>query len=89
MICWLCNDKGNDEISSDSFLSKLGLHDIDVVVYSSRIWYRHVESSKGWIAKVCKLDVVAQHEVLLDDMTERSLEWIMLILRIAQSGEVV
>ena len=48
MIRWICNVKANDEISSDSLLSKLGLQDIDVVLRSSRMrWYGHVERSKG------------------------------------------
>ena len=78
MICWICNVKANDEVSSDSLLSKLGLQAIDVVLRSSRMrWYGHAERSKGWIAQVCKLNIVAQRrsgkprkswdEVLLDD----------------------
>ena len=78
MIRWICNVKANDQVSSDSLLSKLGLQDIDVVLRSSRMrWYGHVERSKGWIAQVCKLNIVAQKrsgkprkswdEVLLDD----------------------
>ena len=78
MIRWICNVKANDEVSSDSLLSKLGLQDIDVVLRSSRMrWYGHVERSKGWIAQVRKLNIVAQKrsgkprkswdEVLLDD----------------------
>ena len=70
--------KANDEVSSDSLLSKLGLKDIDVVLRSSRMrWYGHVERSQGWIAQVRKLNIVAQKrsgkprkswdEVLLDD----------------------
>ena len=78
MIRWICNVKANDEVSSDSLLSKLGLQDIDVVLRSSRMrWYGHVERSKGLIAQVRKLNIVAQKrsgkprkswdEVLLDD----------------------
>ena len=78
MIRWICNVKVNDEVSSYSLLSNLGLQDIDVVLRSSRMrWYGHVERSKGWIALVRKLNVVAQKrsgktrkswdEVLLDD----------------------
>ena len=37
MIRWICNVKANDEVSSDSLLSKLGLQDIDVVLRSSRM----------------------------------------------------
>ena len=56
MIRWICNVKANDEVSSDSLLSKLGLKDIDVVLRSSKMrWYGHVERSKGWIAQVRKL----------------------------------
>ena len=58
---WICNVKANDEVSSDSLLSKLGLQDIDVVLGSSRMrWYGHVERSKGWTAQVRKLNIVAQ-----------------------------
>ena len=32
MIRWICKIKANDEVSSDSLLSKLGLQDIDVVL---------------------------------------------------------
>ena len=61
IIRWIYNVKANDEVSSDSLLSKLGLQDIDVVLHSSRTrWYGHVERSKGWIAQVCKLNIVAQ-----------------------------
>ena len=78
MIRWICNVKANDEVSSDSHLSKLGLQDIDVVLRSSRMrWHGHVERSKGWIAQVRKLNIVAQKrsgkprkswdKVLLDD----------------------
>ena len=78
MIHWMCNVKVNDEVSSYSLLSKLGLQDIDVVLSSSRMrWYGHVERSKGWNARVCKLNIVAQRrsgkprksgdEVLSDD----------------------
>ena len=61
MIRWICNVKANDEVSSDYFLSKLRLQDIDVVLCSSRMrWYGHVEHSKGWISQVRKLNIVAQ-----------------------------
>ena len=34
---------------------------LDVVLCTSRMrWFGHVECSTGWIAKVCKLNVVAQ-----------------------------
>ena len=78
MMCWICNFKANDEGSSDSLLSKLGLQDIDVVLRSSKMrWYGHVERIKGFISQVRKLNVVAQNtssklrkswdELLLDD----------------------
>ena len=58
---WICNVKANDQVSSDSLLSKLGLQDIDVVLRSSRMkWYGLVEHSKGWISQVRKLHVVVQ-----------------------------
>ena len=76
VIRWNCN--ANDEISSDSLRSKLGLQDIDVVLRSSWMrWFGHVERSKGWISQLRKLNLVAQKrsgkpreswdEVLLDD----------------------
>ena len=78
MIRWICNVKAKDEVSSDSLLSKLGIQDFDVVLCTSRMrWFGHVERSTGWIAKVRKLNVVAQKrpgrpkntwdEVLMDD----------------------
>ena len=61
MIRWIFIVKANDEVSSDSLLSKLGLQDIDVVLRSSGMrWYGHVERSQGWIVKVRKLNKVAQ-----------------------------
>ena len=76
MIRWICNVKAKDEVSSDSLLSKLGIQDLDVVLGRMR-WFGHVERSTGWIAKVRKLNVVAQkrpgrlkktcNEVLVDD----------------------
>ena len=42
---------------------KLGIQDfnVDVVLRTSRMrWFGHVERSTGWIAEVCKLNVVAQ-----------------------------
>ena len=71
MMCWICNFKANDEVSSDSLLSKLGLQDIYVVLFSSKMrWY-------DFISQVRNLNVVAQNrsgklrkssdEVLLDD----------------------
>ena len=80
MICWICYDKANDEVSSDSLLSKLGLQDNRCDCSSRMRWYGHVERSKGWIAQVRKLNIVAQKrsgkprkswdEVLLDDRKE-------------------
>ena len=61
MILWICNVKAKDEVSSDSFLTKLGIQDLDVVLRTSRMrWFGHVERSTGWISEVRKLNVVAQ-----------------------------
>ena len=61
MICWICNVRAKDEVSSDSLLTKLGIQDLDVVLRTSRMrWFGHVERSTGWIAEVRKLNVVAQ-----------------------------
>ena len=61
MICWICNVRAKDEVSSDSLLTKLGIQDLDVVLRTSRMrWFGHVERSAGWIAEVRKLNVVAQ-----------------------------
>ena len=47
--------------SSASLLTKLDIQDLDVVLRTSRMrWFGHVERSTGWIAEVCKLNVVAQ-----------------------------
>ena len=60
MMCWICNFKANDEVSSDSLLSKLGLQDIYVVLrYSKKRWYGHVERVEGFISQVRNLNVVA------------------------------
>ena len=78
MMRCICNFKANDEVSSDSHLSKLGLQDIDAVLCSSKKrCYGHVERIKGFISQVCNLNVVAQNrsdklrkswdEVLLND----------------------
>ena len=48
MICWICNVKAKDEVSSDSLLSKLGNQDLDMVLRTSRMrWFGHVERSTG------------------------------------------
>ena len=61
MIRLICNVKAKDEVSSDPLLSKLDIQDFDVVLRTSRMrWFGHVERSTGWIAKVRKLNVVAQ-----------------------------
>ena len=61
MIRWICNVRAKDEVSSDSLFTKLGIHDLDVVLRTSRMrWFGHVEHSTGWIAEVRKLNVVAQ-----------------------------
>ena len=60
VMCWICNFKANDEVSSDSLLSKLGLQDIYVVFRSSKMrWDGHVERIKGFISQVRNLNVVA------------------------------
>ena len=62
MMCWIYNFKANDEVSSDSLLSKLGLQDIDAVLRSSKMrWYGHVNGIKGFISQVRELNVVAQN----------------------------
>ena len=77
-IHWFCNVKVRDEFILDSLLSKPGIQDLDVEPRTSRIrWLGYVERSTGWIAKVSKLNVVAQKrrsrptkicdEVLVDD----------------------
>ena len=89
MIRWICNVKAKDEVSSDSLLSKLDIQDLDMVLRTSRMkWFGHVERSTGWIAKVRRLNVVAQKRPSRPKkpgmkcwwMTERSLEWILLTL---------
>ena len=53
----------NDEVSSDSFLSKLGIRDLDVVIHISRMrWFGHVERSTGWIAEVRKTNCSSTEE---------------------------
>ena len=61
MIRWICNVNAKDEVSSDSLVSKLGIQNLDMVLCTSRMrWFGQVERSTGWIAKVRKLNVVAQ-----------------------------
>ena len=85
MICWICNVKAKDEVSSDSLLSKLAIRDLDVVLCTSWVrWFGHAEHSTGWIAEVCKLNVIAQKrpgrhrktwdEVLVDDKKELGID---------------
>ena len=63
MIRWICNVKAKDKVSSDSLLSKLGIQDLNMVLFTSRMrWFGQVECSTGWIAKVRKLNVVAEEE---------------------------
>ena len=58
VIRWIYNVEANDEVSSDSLLSKLGLQDIDVVLCFSRmVWTRRVQQR---LDQVRKLKVVAQ-----------------------------
>ena len=84
MIRWICNVKAKDEVSSDSLLLKLGIQDL--VLCTSRMrWFGHVERSTGWIAKVHKLNVVAQKrprrpkktwdEVLVDDRKKLGMDF--------------
>ena len=88
MIRWICNVKAKDEVSSDSLLSKLGIQDLNMVLRTSRMrWFGHVERSTGWIAKVRKLNDVAQRrpgrpkktwdelEVLVDDRKELGMDF--------------
>ena len=99
MIRWICNVKAQDEVSSDSLLTKLGIQDLDVVLRTGRMrWFGHVQRSTGWIREVCKLNVVAQKrsgrprkswdEVIKNDRKKLDI-WTMLTLRIALSGEDV
>ena len=80
MIRWICNVKAKDEVSSDF------LQDLDMVLRTSRMrWFGHVERSTGWIAKVRKLNVVAQKrpgrpkktwdEVLVDDRKKLGMDF--------------
>ena len=48
----------NDKVCSHSLLSKLGIHDVEVVLRTSRMrWFGHVERSVGWISQVRKLNL--------------------------------
>ena len=86
MIRWICNVKAKDEVSSDTLISKLGIQDLDMVLRTSRVrWFGYVERSTGWIAKVRKLNVVAQKrpgrpkktwdEVLVDDRKKLGMDF--------------
>ena len=86
MIRWICNVKAKDQVSSDSLLSKLGIQDLEMVLRTSGMrWFGHVERSTGWIAKVRKLNVVAQKrpgrpkktwdEVLVEDRKKLGMDF--------------
>ena len=61
VVRWICDVKANDEVSSGSLLSRLGLRGVDVVLRSGGVgWCGHVERCEGWIAHVRGLDMVAQ-----------------------------
>ena len=62
MICWICNVKAQDEVSSDTLLPKLGIQSLNIMLRTSRMrHFRHdVESSTDWIAKFRKLKQVAR-----------------------------
>ena len=86
MTCWICNVKAKDQVSSDFLFSKLGIQDLDMVLCNSRMrWFGHIECSTGWIAKVFKLNVVAQkrpgrpkktcNEVLVDDRKKLGMDF--------------
>ena len=46
MICWICNVKAKDEVSSDSNLSMLGIQDLVIMLRTNRMrWFGHVERS--------------------------------------------
>ena len=55
------------------------------------MWFGHVKHSTGWIVEVrktnCSCTEVIPHGLKCWWMTERSLEWILLTLRIVLSGE--
>ena len=58
IIRWMCNVKANYNIHSDSLFSKLGIQNVEVVLYNSRIrWFGHVERSTGWISQMQKLEL--------------------------------
>ena len=45
MVCWICNVRAKDEVSSDSLLTKLGIQDLDVVFRNSRMrWFGHAQA---------------------------------------------
>ena len=86
MMCWICNFKANDEVSSDSLLSKLGLQDIDVVLRSSKMRrYGHEERIKGFISQVRKLNYLhsidpaslGNHGMKCCWTMNRRLQWIL------------
>ena len=61
MVRWICNVKAKDKFSSDSLLLKRGIQNLDVVHHTSRLrWLGCIERSRGYIAEVCKLNIVAR-----------------------------
>ena len=68
MVRRICNVKKKDEISSGSLVSNLGIQVMDVVLHTRRmVWFWHVECSKGTIAKIRKLNLIA-HKRTWDEM---------------------
>ena len=61
-MCWICNIKEKDEVSSKSLLTKLGIQDINVALNgTSRMgWLGHIEPSTCWITQALKLEVSQQ-----------------------------
>lgn len=48
MICWICHVSTEDKVNSDLLLKKLGLDNLELLLYNCRLhWAGHVVHSKG------------------------------------------
>ena len=58
MMRWICRVKPEDQVSSETILSKLGIRDIRQVLQTGRVcWLGHVERSNSCIAQVRTMEV--------------------------------
>ena len=58
MVWWICNVRLKDCISSDSFLEKLGINNIQSLLRYNRLrWFGHVARNDVFVNKITALEV--------------------------------